>query len=111
MFINPLSTSDKELCAAIASGGINRQRAIEKVYGWDELKQKVINYVSRNQGDRSDGLDVFHDGIVVLDRNIRQDKFRGESEVQGYLYSICRFSWNNERRKRAKMQSGEPTRY
>jgi RNA polymerase sigma factor (sigma-70 family) len=66
-----------------------------------------MNYVARHGGDRSEGLDIYHDGIVALDRNIRVGKYRGESNLQGYLYSICRFIWNNEWRKRSKVQTGE----
>ena len=44
---------------------------------------------------------MYHEGIIVLDRNIREGKFRGESPVKGYLYSICRFLWMNQMRKLA----------
>lgn len=99
--------TDADLCNAIANGGEARNKAIESIYLWNELKEKVMNYVARHGGDRSEGLDIYHDGIVALDRNIRLGKFRGESNLQGYLYSICRFIWNNEWRKRSKVQTGE----
>lgn len=98
---------ESELCDAITSGGETRHRAIETIYNWHELKEKVMNYVARHGGNRAEGLDIFHDGIVALDRNIRLGKYRGESGLQGYLYSICRFTWNNEWRRRAKVQQGE----
>jgi RNA polymerase sigma factor (sigma-70 family) len=71
------------------------------------MKAKVTTYVQRHGGNRSDGLDVFHDGIISLDKNIRTGNYRGESGLQGYLYSICRFIWNNEWRRRMKIAPGE----
>ena len=97
--------SDDQLVAAISAGGYRRNKAIEVIYNWQEMKDKVRNYVIRHGGDSTDGLDIFHEGIIALDSNIRQGKFRQESGVKGYLYSICRFAWNNEWRRRMKSQS------
>lgn len=66
------------------------------------MKAKVTSYVQHHGGNRADGLDIFHDGIIALDTNIRSGKFRAESGLQGYLYTICRYSWNNEWRRRIK---------
>lgn len=99
--------TDAELCDAIASGSEARNRAIETIYNWHEMKEKVTTYVQRHGGNRSDGLDIFHDGIVALDKNIRSGKYRAESNLQGYFYTICRFIWNNEWRRRMKLTSGE----
>ena len=49
------------------------------------------------------------EGIIVLDRNIRQDKYKEESSVQGYLYSICRFLWMNQIRKNSKVSLTDDT--
>jgi RNA polymerase sigma factor (sigma-70 family) len=102
----PIMT-DADLCTAIASGGEARNRAIEQIYNWQEMKQKVAYYVQRHGGSRTDGLDIYHDGIVALDRNIREGKYRAESGIQGYFYTICRFIWNNEWRRRIKTAPGE----
>lgn len=96
--------TDQELVAAIRQGGAGRQEAIRFVYDKAELRRKVIHFVRNNQGNEADGHDMFHEGIIVLDRNIREDKFRAESSVEGYLYSICRFLWQNQRRKKARIE-------
>lgn len=99
--------SDQDLVAAIKKGGSSRQEAIRFVYDKADLRGKVVHFVRRNQGNDADGHDMFHEGIIVLDRNIREDKFRGESSVEGYLYSICRFLWQNQRRKKARVDLKE----
>lgn len=99
--------TDQALVAAIKKGGSGRQEAIRFIYDKAELRRKVIHFVRNNQGNEADGNDMFHEGIIVLDRNIREDKFRAESSIEGYLYSICRFLWQNQRRKKAKVDLKE----
>jgi RNA polymerase sigma factor (sigma-70 family) len=94
---------DKALTAAILQGGPARQQAIKTIYHLDSLREKVIHFVQQNRGTRDDGLDMFHEGIIVLDRNIRQDKFRGESSLTLYLFSICRLLWMNQLRKNQRI--------
>lgn len=101
--------SDAELCAAIASGSEARNKAIETIYNWHEMKAKVTTYVQRHGGNRTEGIDVFHDGIIALDKNIRSGKYRAETNLQGYFYTICRFIWNNEWRRRMKITPGDVT--
>ncbi|HJW31647.1 MAG TPA: sigma-70 family RNA polymerase sigma factor [Saprospiraceae bacterium] len=98
---------DEEICDAIASGGDARNKAIETIYHWQDMKSKVIAYVRQHGGQQADGLDIFHDGIVALDKNIRLGQYRAESNLRGYFYSICRFIWNNEWRRRAKISATE----
>ena len=99
--------SDSELIAAIKKGGTSRQKAIRYIYNTKGFSQKIIQFVKTNSGNMQDGQDMFHEGIIVLDRNIRQDKFRGESSLSSYLYSICRFLWMNQIRKKAKVDLTE----
>ena len=101
--------TDDQFLAAINSGGQNRQAALRAIYGDNELKRKVIQFVRNRQGNADDGQDMFHEGIIVLDRNIRESKFRGEAPLKGYLYSICRFLWMNQLRKQAHTTQGAET--
>ncbi len=105
--MNTLTFSDEEIIAAIKSGGRGRQDVIRFLYRGDALKNKIIHFVKRNSGNFEDGQDMFHEGIIVLDRNIRQDKFKGDSSIQGYLFSICRFLWMNQIRKQSKVSLTE----
>ncbi len=61
-------------------------------------------HVTKNGGNREDANDVFHDSIIILDRNIRQDKYKSEGSIAAYLYSICKFTWNNKWRKNIKTE-------
>lgn len=95
--------NDAAIVRAIKSGGSQRQRAIRFLYQVNqETLKKVVAYVRSNSGNEQDGQDMFHEGIIVLDRNVRAGKFRGESSLAGYLYSICRFLWMNQVRKHGR---------
>lgn len=98
-----LTFSDAEITKAIKKGGQGRQDVIKFLYREEALKNKIIYFVKQNSGNFEDGQDMFHEGIIVLDRNIRQDKFKGESSIKGYLFSICRFLWMNQIRKKSKI--------
>ncbi len=98
--------TDNQFLAAITGGGTGREAALRGIYSDNELKRKVIAFVRNRQGNADDGQDMFHEGIIVLDRNIREGKFRGEAPLKGYLYSICRFLWMNQLRKNAHTTQG-----
>jgi len=101
--MSAINLSDEEIVKAIKSGGRGRQDVIRHLYNQKDVKGKIIQFVQRNSGNFQDGQDMFHEGIIVMDRNIRQDKFKMESSVNGYLFSICRFLWMNQIRKQGKM--------
>ena len=83
----------------IEKGGLSRQHAILSIYRNTALKDAVIKFVKNNKGNQEDGIDTFHDGIIALDLNIRKGKYRGEGDLDGYLYCICRFIWLNKMKK------------
>ena len=95
--------TDEALIQAIHAGGSRRQKAIRQIYGNTGLHHKIVSFVQQNNGNLQDGQDIFHEGIIVLDKNIRSGKFRGESTLTLYLYSICRFLWMNQIRKKSKV--------
>lgn len=101
--MNEANYEDSEIVEAIKNGGRGRQDIIRFLYKQQDLKSKIIQFVQRNSGNFQDGQDMFHEGIIVMDRNIRQDKFKMESSVNGYIFSICRFLWMNQIRKQGKM--------
>ncbi len=96
-------SNDASLIEDIKLGGVKRQKAIAMIYQDTKLKNQVIAFATNNSGDSNDGIDLFHEGIIALDDNIRKNKYRGESSIQGYLYSICRFIWLNKLKRGKRM--------
>ena len=85
----------------IKAGGQKRQNAIALIYQDNKLKNQVILFVKNNSGSKDEGVDIFHEGIIAFDENVRKNKYKGDGQLKGYLYSTCRFLWLN-RLKRSK---------
>jgi RNA polymerase sigma factor (sigma-70 family) len=95
---------DQVLVEAIKNGGYKREKALAYIFSDTQLKQKVQHYVRQNKGNIQDGEDLFAEGLIVFDRNIRQNKFRQDSSPQVYFVAICKFLWMNKLRKMKRIQ-------
>lgn len=102
-------TNENSLLEDIKSGGMRRQQAIASIYKDNQLKNQVVSFVKNNSGNSEEGIDIFHEGIIALDDNVRKDKYRGDGNIKGYLYSICRFLWLNRLKKDKRMVYTEDT--
>lgn len=58
------------------------------------------NYVLNNNGSKDDAADLIQETLVTFIDIVRQNKFRGESSVKSFLYSVTRNLWLSEMRKR-----------
>src|SRR4249919_570238 len=57
-------------------------------------------YIRQNNGSEQDAEDIFQEVILVFIEIVKQDKFRGESSISTFLYSITRNIWLNELKKK-----------
>ncbi|MBV9961859.1 MAG: sigma-70 family RNA polymerase sigma factor, partial [Parafilimonas sp.] len=53
-----------------------------------------------NRGAKEDAADIIQETIVAFIEIIEQDKFRGDSSIKSFLFSITRNLWLSELRKR-----------
>lgn len=63
-------------------------------------KEKVSSYILMNSGSQQEAVDVFQESMIAFYENVRDGKFKGESAISTYLYSIARFKWLNQIKKR-----------
>ncbi len=78
----------------------------------DAASGKVIEYLYRanfealsihiqqNQGSRQDAEDIFQEVIVAFIELVQKDKFRGDSSIKTFLFSINKNMWLNELKRR-----------
>ena len=59
-------------------------------------------YIKQNSGTEEDAEDIFQELVLVFIDILKKDKFRGESSVSTFLYSLTRNIWLNELNKRGK---------
>ena len=101
------SLETMDLAAAIRSGGSNREHALSSLYNVTGLFFKIKQMVTNHGGNEEDARDVFHEGIITLDRKIRQDEYEDRGSIESYLYGVCRFIWSNQLRKNKRVELKE----
>ena len=67
----------------------------------------LSRYVVNNSGDFNDAEDIFQEVIISFINLVKAGKFRGESSVKTFLYSMTRNLWLNELKKRERAQQRE----
>lgn len=68
-------------------------------YLYKVSKKTVRSFILRNKGDEADVDDVFHDGLIAFYNLVKQDKIKPDTNVEAYLYTICRNMWSKKLKK------------
>jgi len=105
--MNPNEILNSAIINGILKGGKMRLEAIEKLYNDQSIRAQVRSVIRRARGHSQDWEDIFHDGIIVLEKNIRQGKFKGDSKLSVYLAGICKYICFNYNRKEGRQTSVE----
>jgi len=99
--LNNFSTQD--ILSALKIGGHAKKTTIETVLEQltkcKELERKVFSYVRQNKGNRHQAEDIFQEGLMRLWLKLLFNKFEGKSQIEYFLYGICKKLWFNELRK------------
>lgn len=93
---------DIDYVQCIQAGGSAENKAIECLI--HASRAQIENYIVRHKGTREEAEDIFMEGIVETIHKIRSGEFRGESGVTTFLFSVCKFIWYNELRKKGVRQ-------
>jgi RNA polymerase sigma factor (sigma-70 family) len=64
-------------------------------------------YVVNNSGSWDDAQDIFQEVIIAFVNLVKAGKFRGESSIKTFLYSLNKNIWLNELKKRGRSQIRE----
>lgn len=95
--ISEMTNSD--ILVALKQVGAVRDRTLEEIYKDDKLRKTVSAHVLHNGGTPEDAEDVFQDTVVLFDRQIREEKFQGQSTWATYFVGIAKWRWVSLRRK------------
>jgi RNA polymerase sigma factor (sigma-70 family) len=85
-----LKTNDQEK-ALLEGLAANDTNAIETIYreNYSAIKAYIIN----NNGYPDDARDVFQEAMIILFEKTKSSSFILSSQLQTYLYSVCRRLW------------------
>jgi RNA polymerase sigma factor (sigma-70 family) len=62
------------------------------------------SYVLGNSGSMQDAEDIFQDAVVSFIEMAADGRFRAESSISSFLYSLTRNRWLNELRRQSRAQ-------
>lgn len=96
--------SDDEIVVTLSLGR-NLDDVIRFMY--HEFYAGLSWFVLNNQGSTQDAEDIFQDVMVNFISIVQQDKFLRNSSVKTFLYSLNRFSWLNELKRRGRALTRE----
>ncbi|HET6253411.1 MAG TPA: sigma-70 family RNA polymerase sigma factor [Puia sp.] len=86
---------DHRLLELIRTG--NNDLALRELYRNFPAIRKLIR---SKGGTGKDAEDVFQEALLILIRNSQKHGFQLTARLSTYLYSVCRFLWNDELRRR-----------
>ena len=90
--------TDREIIDALRKGGSKEDQVLRFLY--QEYKGMIQQFINKNNGSSEEGKDVFQDALIALYENIKSGKFKGDSTISSYLYSIARFMWLNRLKRK-----------
>ncbi len=62
----------------------------------------VSRYILNNSGNEQDAEDIFQEVMVAFINLVKAGKFRGESSIQTFLFSLNKNIWLNELKRRGR---------
>jgi RNA polymerase sigma factor (sigma-70 family) len=105
------SYSDEKLIAMIRScQESERNKALKYCYNNKDWRNMVKAHVLQYYGNEQDVDDVFQDTIVILDNNIRNNRFEGRSSLKTFFFSICKWRWYTIRRSTKRIALTDDTK-
>lgn len=96
--------TDAELISSLMSdNGINEAIRFLYLAHFDILSR----YIANNSGNEQDGEDIFQEVMVAFVNLVKAGKFRGESSIRTFLFSLNKNIWLNELKRRSRAMARE----
>jgi RNA polymerase sigma factor (sigma-70 family) len=101
-----VDASDQELIQQLFSSEVSiSEKGWQRVYS--SCYTVVSDMVRKNNGSIHDAGDIFHDGLLIFNRNLNNGMFRGQSSIKTYLFKICKNLWLKEYKRKQKQLTAE----
>jgi len=63
---------------------------------------RIQAMVKRNGGGEEDAWEVFQEALILIFQKAQIPDFQLTSSFYSFLFGICKFKWNNERKKKSR---------
>jgi RNA polymerase sigma factor (sigma-70 family) len=94
---NDTKMKDQQIVEWIRNG--KEQKAYQKLYANFSSIRKMIR---ENGGNKEDAEDIFQEALIIFSRKCDDPSFVLTSTAGTYLFSVSRFLWSDELRRRGK---------
>lgn len=95
---NPAGRTDEQIIQSLLGNVQQREELFAYLYRLSGWREWIVRHVCREGGDEPAGEDVFQETLILFDRNIREGRFQGNSNLQTYFLGIAKQYWFNRRR-------------
>lgn len=85
------------ICSSVQD---DRNQALKFLYV--QHRSRVVEYVKVHGGTEEDGEDVLQDSLLLFDRNVRENRFEGNSTLSTYFIGIAKWRWTTLKRRLTK---------
>lgn len=77
----------------------------DKILNWlyDNYFSTVKKHILNNNGTKEDASDIFQDTVIVLYKQINENKLTLTSDLKGYFFGIARNLWSVQLRNNLRM--------
>jgi len=90
---------DKKIVQLLREG--KRSKAFLKLYkGYPSVEKLILS----KGGSKEDAKDIFQDALFIFYQKAKDHQFQLTAAISTYLYSVCRFLWKDELKKRNKKE-------
>ncbi len=90
--------TDQQIIEQLRSG--KNDKAFLALYKHFPMIRKMV--LSKG-GRKEDAEDIFQEALLVVHRKVNAEDFTLTAQLSTYLYSVCRFLWKDELKKRQKL--------
>lgn len=98
---------DQVLMEDIRRGGVEREEALAMIFNFAPWQKTVLLKVQEYKGNEENAREVMADTLITLDRKIRNDTYREESNLFTFSIAIAKQIWWNKKRKLMKLREVE----
>ena len=67
----------------------------------------LSRYIVSNSGSEEDSQDIFQEVVIAFINLVKAGKFRGESSIKTFLFSLNRNMWLNELKRKGRAEARE----
>ncbi len=86
--------NDKEIIASIRDG--KNQWVLNSLY--KRTLPKIKNLIRKMNGGEQDALDIFQEAVIIFYREVKLNKMKEDTNIDGFIYTVSRNLYLNKLR-------------